>query len=116
MKKIKIKSAYMTRFGRLEEDYVSLALDAARAIFDVCDPRQVSAVYLSSFAPGPLCGIRDLRETISRTFAKEFPSLTARYHGPFKTGGEAANYGDAISGIKSGNLGILQLLLKQLNP
>jgi acetyl-CoA C-acetyltransferase/acetyl-CoA acyltransferase len=89
MKKVKIKSAYMTGFGKLDEDYLSLVLDAARAIFDDRDPRQVSAVYLSSFAPGPLCGIRDLRETVSRVLAKEFPSLEADYHGPFKTGGEA---------------------------
>jgi acetyl-CoA C-acetyltransferase len=89
MKKIKIKSAYMTRFGRLHEDYSSLALDAARAALADCDPRRVGSVYLSSFAPGPLCGIQDPRGTVSRMLAREFPSLDARYHGPFKTGGEA---------------------------
>lgn len=79
----------MTRFGRLDGDYASLLLESARAILAGCDPRRVSSVYLSSFAPGPLCGIRDLRGTVSRAFKKEFPSLEAVYHGPFKTGGEA---------------------------
>lgn len=89
MKKIKLNSAIMTDFGKQEADYTGILLDAARAIFSSFDPRKVSSVYLSSFAPEALCGIDKPLETIARTLRSACPGLDAEFFGMYKTGGEA---------------------------
>jgi acetyl-CoA C-acetyltransferase len=87
--KIKIKTAYMTRFGRSGADYLSLvgsALDGALAGVDV---ERIDRVYLSSFAPSELCGIADPLGALRRLLAERHPRLSAALNGPYKTGGEA---------------------------
>jgi acetyl-CoA C-acetyltransferase len=89
MKKIKLNSAFMTNFGRLDGDYFSILLGAARGIFTAVEPQAVSSVYVSSFAPEALCGIIEPLKAISRALKQEFPGLTADFFGMYKTGGEA---------------------------
>jgi acetyl-CoA C-acetyltransferase len=105
MKKIKIKSTYMTEFGNLQEDFLDLVLKAACNILSANDPGQVSRIYFSSFAPGALCAIEDPLRAVSDALKGAFPSLKAKFYGPYKTGGEAfveclenfdGNRGDAL--------------------
>jgi acetyl-CoA acetyltransferase len=89
MEKIKLKSVYMTRFGCLEADYRTLAMEAFDAIMSQADPSRVSDVYLSSFAPRELAAVEDPVEWLASTAGERHRDLEASFHGPFKTGGEA---------------------------
>ncbi|MEE9271347.1 MAG: thiolase family protein [Candidatus Krumholzibacteria bacterium] len=89
MKKIKIKSAHLTRIGVLSADYVSITMDAVRPALSGVDIERVAHVYLSAYAPAELCGITDPFREATRAIQSEFPALRATYHGLFKTGGEA---------------------------
>ncbi|UCG52263.1 MAG: thiolase family protein [Candidatus Latescibacterota bacterium] len=89
MKKIKIKSSYLTPFGRLDHDLVSIALEAVRGVLSDVDIKRVRHVYIASYAPAELCRLPNPFGQIRRAFQKEYPGLTTRYHGLFKTGGEA---------------------------
>ena len=89
MREIKVKTAAMTRVGRHDADYATLAADAAaQALADV-DASAVEAVFLASFAPRELCGLADVGRLVADVIAARAPSLQAPLHGPFKTGGEA---------------------------
>jgi len=89
VREIKVKTAVMTRIGRHDEAYATLAADAAvRALADV-DPVAIEAVFLASFAPRELCGLADPARTVMDAIASRAPSLRAPIRGPFKTGGEA---------------------------
>jgi acetyl-CoA C-acetyltransferase len=89
VKKIKIKSSYMTSFGRLERDIGSLALEAVRAALSGVDLTQLRRVYLASYAPTDLCEIPDPFDWITGAIRRAFPGIQAEFHGVFKTGGEA---------------------------
>lgn len=79
----------MTRFGRLDADLKTIALEAARGIFDGADLERVSDVYIASYAARELCHIPDPLEHLGEAIRSEFPRLRAKYHGTFKTGGDA---------------------------
>jgi acetyl-CoA C-acetyltransferase len=86
---IKVKTAAMTRIGRHELDYTSLAAQAvADAMVNVA-PDGIRAVYLASFAPVELCGISDPAAAVAAALTARVPSLRAPVRGPYKTGGEA---------------------------
>jgi len=89
VKEIKIKTAYMTRFGRSEADYLALVEEAASAVLEGGDVERIDRVYLSTFAPTELCGISDPARAVGRLLAERVPGLRATVLGPFKTGGEA---------------------------
>jgi acetyl-CoA C-acetyltransferase len=79
----------MTRVGRHDADYATLAADAtAQALADV-DSSAISAVYLASFAPRELCGLTDPARVVVEALAARGVALRVPVHGPFKTGGEA---------------------------
>ncbi len=89
MKKIKIKSSYLTHVGRLTGDWVAIAMEAVHAALATTDISRVTEVYVASYAPSELCGIdRPLRQ-LSHVIRNEFPLLRVTYHGIFKTGGDA---------------------------
>jgi acetyl-CoA acetyltransferase len=89
VKKIKIKSSFMTRIGRLEPGVEALAVEAFRGVMAGTDPAGIGRIYLASYAPGDLCGVTDPLRSISLALQSEYPGLRAAYHGVFKTGGEA---------------------------
>jgi acetyl-CoA C-acetyltransferase len=89
MKKIKIKSVYMSKIGKLAQDFDGLYLDAARRVLVDNDVEKIKTVYISSFAPTELCKIADPLRQISSAILKEFTDLKAEFCGPYKTGGEA---------------------------
>ena len=89
MKKIKLKTGYMTRIGRLERDYIDIIGRAAGAVLSKTDSGRISDVYFSSFAPRELCGIADPCRTVANRLRADFPDFRARIHGPYMTGGEA---------------------------
>ncbi|HEU4929111.1 MAG TPA: hypothetical protein VFU38_04725, partial [Candidatus Krumholzibacteria bacterium] len=89
MAEIKVKTAAMTRIGRHELDYASLAAEAVVAALAGAEPAMIRAVYLASFAPVELCGLSDPSRAIAEVLAARAPSLCAPVLGPYKTGGEA---------------------------
>jgi len=89
VRKIKIKTTAMTRFGRSALDYAALMDEAVGAALDGVDVERIGSVYLSSFAPTELCGIRDPLGELRGILARRLPGSRASLHGPFKTGGEA---------------------------
>jgi acetyl-CoA C-acetyltransferase len=89
VRKIKVKSSSLTRFGRLDADIAAIATDAARGILDGADLSRITDVYIASYAPRELCGISSPLQHLSHAIHLEFPRLKATYHGLFKTGGEA---------------------------
>jgi acetyl-CoA acetyltransferase len=101
MPKIKIKSAYLSRFGKLEEDYLSITAAAVRALAGATDVRRVEHIFLAAYAPGPLCGIDDPFRHLTQRIQGEFPRLRATYHGIFKTGGEALHQALALAAHQS---------------
>jgi acetyl-CoA acetyltransferase len=86
---IKIKTTHMTRLGRSEADYLSLLLAAVGPALEGADLERIERVYLSTFAPGELCGVADPLGAVESALAGAFPALRAAFEGPFKTGGEA---------------------------
>lgn len=89
MKKIKIRSSCLTRVGRLDAGWAGIATEAARGALSGADLSRVRRVYLASYAPAELCGVRDPVESLRRAIQDEFPLLRAEYRGVFKTGGDA---------------------------
>jgi acetyl-CoA acetyltransferase len=89
VKHTRIKSAFVSRFGRRDDTYVSITLEAARAVLGLADVERIHDIYIASYAPRELCGLADAKGDVARLIREEFPSLRARYHGLFKTGGEA---------------------------
>jgi len=86
---IKVKTAAMTRIGRHELDYASLAAEAVADAMASVDPALIGAVYLASFAPVELCGIAQPARTVADIITARVPLLRAAVRGPYKTGGEA---------------------------
>jgi acetyl-CoA C-acetyltransferase len=89
VREIKIKSAVMSRIGRLEEDYSSLLSGALATVLCDIDSGAVDSVFISSFAPRELCGIVDVRETVRAALRALGIRTEPPVHGPFRTGGEA---------------------------
>jgi acetyl-CoA acetyltransferase len=89
MGEIKVKTAAMTRIGRHDADYASLAAEAAAQALDDTDPSRIEAVFHASFAPRELCGLHDPSRVVFDAIAARVPTLRAPIRGPFKTGGEA---------------------------
>jgi acetyl-CoA C-acetyltransferase len=89
VKKIKIKASYLTRVGRLDGDWSAIATEAARNALAGTDLSRVTDVYLASYAPVELCGIRDPLGRLRLALREELPLLGATFHGVFKTGGDA---------------------------
>jgi acetyl-CoA C-acetyltransferase len=89
VQKIKLKSASMTRFGKLDADYFALLIEAVRPVFEQSDPGRIERIYFSSFAPRELCGIRDPAPAVLDTLKKNYPQIDAPILGPYITGGEA---------------------------
>ncbi len=86
----------MTKFGKLDGDYCSIALQAALPVLSTTDPGRITDVYISSFAPGELCGVTDPRSSIVSDIQESCPEFRPSSHGVFKTGGAALHA--ALSG------------------
>jgi acetyl-CoA C-acetyltransferase len=98
VEKIKIKSSYMTRIGRLAGDWVAIAMEAANGVLSMTDHSRVADIYVASYAPSELCGIDHPLGQLREAMRTEWPALRARYHGIFKTGGDAlANALDSMN-------------------
>ena len=82
-----MKTAAMTRIGRHDGDYASLAAEAVADVLAEVDAGPVRAVYLASFAPVELCQIPDPARLVADLLAVH--ELRVPVHGPYKTGGEA---------------------------
>jgi acetyl-CoA acetyltransferase len=89
MRKIKIKSAVMTRIGRHDADYHTLLAQSIGSVLREGKPGAIDSVFLSSFAPRELCGIEDARELVRRSLREFGVDHDPPVHGPFRTGGEA---------------------------
>jgi acetyl-CoA acetyltransferase len=89
VRKIKIKTSYMTSFGRLDRNLASIALDAVRGVLRDADIQRVRRVYVASYAPTELCQIVTPLDWIRKEILRYFPDIQAGFHGVFKTGGEA---------------------------
>jgi acetyl-CoA acetyltransferase len=89
MNRIKIKSSYLTRVGRREEDLVALFLEALGGVLEDADPTRVTDVYAASYAPSGLCGLADPLESLRNAMSARFPELRAELRGIYKTGGDA---------------------------
>jgi len=107
VKKIKIKSAYQTKIGKLAEDYTTIAAMAVRGILKDNDPAAITDVYFSSFAPDKLCGLSSPLDSVAAELKLLSPHLAARFHGPYKTGGEALFICLTESGSKKGDILVL---------
>lgn len=106
MKKIKLKSCFATHFGRLDDGYIDLCLEAARPVISVADPGRISRIYIASYAVSGLCGITEPFQRVAQAIQAEFPSLRASYHGFFKTGGEALFSAiEQLAGVREDNPG-----------
>lgn len=79
----------MTRLGKLEDEYLSIVMQAAEPILAATDAGRIRDVYFSSFAPRDLCAIPDPLGDVARLIRERHPLCRADFHGPFKTGGEA---------------------------
>jgi acetyl-CoA C-acetyltransferase len=89
VKTIKIKSSYMTRFGRRADDWTAIAIEAAEGALATTDLSRVKEVYVASYAPIELCAIQNPVECLRSAIQGELPGFHARYHGIYKTGGHA---------------------------
>lgn len=89
MKKIKIKTAYHTRFGRLQRDYLTITMEAVRAVLSAADVDRITDVFMASYAPQELCGIPDPLACVKNAIQSGYPSLRCEFHGLYKTGAEA---------------------------
>jgi len=89
VKKVKIKSVYLTRFGRRDDDLVAITLEAVRGAVEGRDIGRISDIYLASYAPGELCDIADPFRMLTLAIQAEYPAMRATYHGLYKTGGAA---------------------------
>jgi acetyl-CoA acetyltransferase len=89
VKKIKIKRAFNTRFGRLDHSFVELMLQAADGVLQGIDIERISDVYVAAYAPAQLCGITDPLAAVRNAIAEHHPGIHARYRGMYRTGGNA---------------------------
>lgn len=89
MKKINIKSCFVSPFGIRDGDYLSITMEAVRPALDATDISRVTHVYLASYAPVELCGIADPLACVRDEIRAIYPGLDAAFRGLFKTGGEA---------------------------
>lgn len=89
VKKIKLKSAVMTGFGKLRSGYFELVGEVVGSILDGRDPGGIGRIFFSSFAPRELCGIEDPVGAVAAVLKERFPELDAPIYGPYMTGGEA---------------------------
>jgi acetyl-CoA C-acetyltransferase len=87
--RIKIKSSFLTRVGRRDEDLIALLLEALRGVLSGTDLSRVAALYLASYAPGELCGLSDPLRTMTQAIRSGFPDLRSDLRGIYKTGGDA---------------------------
>ena len=79
----------MTRVGKSEADYATLAGAAAAQALDGVDGSAITAVFLASFAPRELCGFTDPAAAAMEAIRARVSLPRVPLHGPFKTGGEA---------------------------
>lgn len=79
----------MSQFGRLKEDFTTIATEVVGALLSRCDPDRIEHVFLASYAPERLCGLSNPLGDLRNGFERAFPELRASYHGLFKTGGSA---------------------------
>jgi acetyl-CoA C-acetyltransferase len=89
MTPIKIKTHFMTRFGRRSSDFIQITMDAVRGALAGVDRDRIRHVYIASYAPAALCQIEDPFGDISRAIGTELGDLGADYHGLFRTGADA---------------------------
>jgi acetyl-CoA acetyltransferase len=89
VRKIKIKTSFMTTFGRLDRSIAAIVLEAVRGALHDADLSRVRRVYVASYAPTELCQISAPLDWIEKEIRREFPEIHAVFHGMFKTGGEA---------------------------
>jgi acetyl-CoA acetyltransferase len=87
VERINIKSTFVGRFGRRDDDFRSIVMEAVRAV--IPDPSRVGHIYLAAYAPAQLCDISHPVRTIAQDIQSYAPGLRAAFHGMFKTGGEA---------------------------
>lgn len=87
MKKICIKTAYAGSAGRRDDDFVSIALEAFDGVAG--DTGDIRDVYLASYAAHRLCDHDDPMAAIRAALRTRYPGLRTRWHGLYKTGGEA---------------------------
>ncbi len=89
MIEIKVKTAAMTRIGRHDADYATLAADAVERALSQVDTGDLRAVFVSSFAPKELCGLSNPGRDIVHAVGTRRPLPAVPVRGPYKTGGEA---------------------------
>jgi acetyl-CoA C-acetyltransferase len=99
VKKINIKSCFISRFGVRDLDYLAITMEAVRPLLTANDEDRVAHVYLASYAAAELCHIEDPFHTLIQEIRSEFPRLRAEYHGLYKTGGEALH--DALTNMSA---------------
>ena len=92
MREIKLKSAVMTRIGRLDGSYHTLLSDALQTIAATTDLDAIDSVHLSSFAPAELCGIHDAAAAVRGVLREMGARKNPPVHGAFRTGGEALHH------------------------
>jgi acetyl-CoA acetyltransferase len=89
VKRIKIESCFVSRFGRRNAGYLETVMEAVRGVLATADLTRIRDIYVASYAPSELCQIEDPFNLVARAVASEFPDLRCRYHGLFKTGADA---------------------------
>ena len=55
MKRIKIESCFISRFGRRDADYLAITMEAVRGALANADVDRVRGIYVASYAPAELC-------------------------------------------------------------
>jgi len=86
---IKIKSRFMSAFGRRDTDFVAIAMEAVRGALAGIDVAKIRRVYIASYAPTELCQVEDPFGDIVDAVVREFRELSAGGPRVFKTGAEA---------------------------
>ena len=66
-----------------------MVLEAVRPVLSTTNVRDITRVYIASYAPGELCRMTDPFGQISHAIRTGFPDLQAAFHGIYRTGGEA---------------------------
>ena len=91
MKRIKIKSCFISRFGRRDADYLTITIEAVRGALASADVDRVRGIYVASYAPAELCRLENPFDRVTRAVASEYPDLRCGYYGLFKTGADAVH-------------------------
>lgn len=87
VERINIASAFSGRCGRRNDDFVSITMEAIKAVSSGEMP--VHHIYVASYAPVELCDLSDPLGLIQAAVHAEYPQWQPRFHGLYKTGGEA---------------------------